>query len=91
MNVKKIKCYIKAVPFYLKSGLFIPHVYKDIEIKRTDIFCTNKGFRVANTLEHSLDEKLIKDVLVTKSKCIYCGNIEMSWCWNKENNLTEGE
>ena len=79
MNIKIVKCYIKAIIDFLKYGNFIPHRYKDVENKRTIIIATDDSFRTSDNFEHSADETVYPDALLVKSKCICCGKEMLSW------------
>ena len=56
--MKRIFCYLKAIPFFLKSGVWCPHVYHD-ESKETAIIISNdNGFRVSNNWLHGENERV---------------------------------
>ncbi len=77
--MKRIFCYLKAIPFFLKSGVWCPHVYHD-ESKETAIIISNdNGFRVSNNWLHGENERVHKNATLIRSKCIHCGKEELSW------------
>lgn len=79
-NIKKILCFIKAVPFYIKTGVWCPHTYKDISQEDAIIISSNNSFRVAKDFNHEIDEIVHPKAKLIRSKCIYCGKEDLSWC-----------
>lgn len=77
--MKQLICYIKAIPFYLRTGEFIPHIFKDSKTYTSDIFVTENDFRLAETYTHLPQEKLIKNATIYESECKYCGKKIMAW------------
>ena len=79
MSVKECICQIKAIPFFIKTGLWVPHEYEDTAVQISDIVVTEDGFRIARDYTHLPGEQIVKDATVTVSQCKCCGKIEMSW------------
>ena len=79
MSVKEFICNLKAIPFYIKTGLWVPHEYVDESVNVSDIFVTEKGFRIADSLTHAPNETYVKNAKVMISRCSCCGHIETSW------------
>ena len=79
MSVKEIICQIKAIPFFIKTGLWIPHEYEDFAVQISDIVVSENGFKIARDYSHLPGERIVKDASVTVSQCKCCGKIEMSW------------
>ena len=71
-------CTIKAVPFLLSSGEWVPHVFSDTE-EPAIIISTDTGFRVSRDLRHGPGETVHKNAVLIRSRCIYCGKEELSW------------
>ena len=82
-------CYIKAFIEFIRYGVFIPHVYKEIGTERKDIFVTDNGFRVANNYEHLSGERLIRNVYVSTSVCSCCGKEFKTWQYGDVPVLTD--
>lgn len=79
-KIKSIICYIKAIPFWLRYGEWIPHVFK--EDSREDdviIVSTNNSFRVAKDFSHRPNERIHPKATLITCKCKYCGIKEYEW------------
>ena len=78
-KLKKIKCYLKAIPFFVKMKFdrdcFIPHMVVEVEERTENIFLDEKKkkFRIAYNYSHTIDEKFYKNATVMISRCKYCG------------------
>lgn len=75
-HIKFIICNIKAIPFFIKSGVFAPHINIEMFQSRKDIYVRGNKFRIAKEpycMES--DEYLLKNVTVTWSCCAECGCI----------------
>lgn len=81
MNIKSIKCYIKAIFGFFEHGVYIPHVFRDEEKTKGIIIATDNSFRISDNYEHAKNEKVYKNALIIKSRCICCGKEDISW-WN---------
>ena len=81
--MKKIICYIKALPFFIKKGIWCPHVYKEYARENAIIISTDNGFRVSNNLLHTNKETVHPKAILIKSKCKCCGNEDWAW-YDKE-------
>ena len=51
--MKRIICCIKAIPFFLKSGIWCPHIYKEYSKENAIIISTNSSFRVSDSYLHA--------------------------------------
>lgn len=76
---KRLKCNIKAIPFFIRSGLFIPHVYEEIMEYRTNVFATESSFRESGDYLHTENEKAHINAIVTVNRCVYCGKELKEW------------
>ena len=85
--MKRILCYLKAIPQLVRSGIWCPHTYKEIEKHPSIIITTKNGFRVAKNYMHRENETVYPNATLVKSKCKYCGAIELSWFNGKEENI----
>lgn len=86
MNFKKIGCYIRALPLFIRKcfnpDYFCPHFYKECEKYRSDIFVDMRHkdkFRIANTMQHKDYEVLMKDAVLTGLECKRCGYKTMEY------------
>lgn len=78
--MKEFLCKLRAIPFFLKTGEFIPHIYREVETKHCDIWLSCNSFRIATgTLNHQPNEMLVKNVNVHKMVCIRCGHAITNW------------
>lgn len=75
---KRIICYLKAIPFYLRTGEFIPHVFKDT-YERAIVITDGRTFRVSENLEHTAKEHVFPNGCLIRSRCKYCGAEDLSW------------
>lgn len=83
MELKIIKCYVKALKNYFKYGSFIPHIYKDVSTEETIIIATDTSFRTSTSFEHMPNEKVYPKVLLVTSECVCCGKKMYSWYRNQ--------
>lgn len=83
IKTKTLFCYLRAVPFFLKSGIWCPHIYKDESKEKAIIISTDNGFRVSNNWLHNDNERVHTNATLIRSRCIHCGKEELSW-YDKE-------
>lgn len=79
--IKRILCVIKAIPFFLKTGELIPHVWEEKECyPAMQIWVSDKGFRVfESSYQHAPNEHIEKNVTLHGLECKYCGKKMMLW------------
>ena len=77
--MKKIICYIKAIPFFIKSGVWCPHMYIEVSKEKAIIISTDNNFRISKNLIHRENEKVHPNATLITCKCKYCGEKELSW------------
>lgn len=78
--IKFIICNIKAIPFFLKSGVFAPHINVEMFQSKKDIYVRGHNrFRIAKDHLMYPDEYLIRNALVTWSCCAECGYISKEY------------
>lgn len=77
--MKKIICYIKAIPLYFKIGVWSPHVYEEVSRDKKIVVSTEYGFRISDNLIHNKNEKVHPKATVIKNKCKYCGCEDICW------------
>ncbi len=77
--MRKLICYLKAIPFFIRSGVWCPHRYKE-ESKETGIvIATDNSFRISDNFLHSNKEIVYPKATIIRSKCVHCGNEDISW------------
>lgn len=81
--MKRVLCWIKEIPFWVKIGVWSPHIYKEISRKPVIIISTKDGFRVSDSYMHKDNETVHKDATLIVSKCKYCDKEELSWVEGK--------
>lgn len=84
MDFKSIKCIIKAIPLFIKSGEFVPHLYEEKERYTANIFYTDHGFRIAGSLNHAPDEHFVRNAILIGCECKRCGRKMMEWQRNED-------
>ena len=81
--MKCLRCWIKAIPLWIRTGYFVPHLY-EATYENAIIIAKPNGFRVADNYEHSKDETVYPKAVLERCKCVFCGNETLSWYANKE-------
>jgi len=83
--MKRILCWIKAIPLLLRCGVWAPHLYGYTTYERAIIVATDKSFRVAKDYKHEPGEKVYPDACLIKSQCVHCKHEDISWyhSWNE--------
>lgn len=76
--IKKLICYLKAIPFFLRTWEWVPHVYRE-EYEKATIISTDRSFRVSTGYEHSPGEKVYKNACLIRQRCKYCGHEKFGW------------
>ena len=77
--MKRIICCIKAIPFFLKSGIWCPHIYKEYSKENAIIISTDSSFRVSDSYLHANCETVHPKATLIKNRCICCGKEDWSW------------
>lgn len=75
---RKIICWVRAIPLWLRCGEFVPHVYTQ-EYEKANIIATDHSFRVSEGLQHTADETVYQNACLIRSRCKYCGHEDLSW------------
>lgn len=83
MKLKEFGCNIKAIPFYMRTGVWIPHLYEEIETHKGIIIADETSFRESESLQHTENEKVYTDATITTMRCVYCGKELKDW-YNRE-------
>lgn len=81
--MKKLVCYLKAIPFFIKSGIWCPHVYKEVGMDKGIVIARQNNFRISNNLIHNNGETVYPHATIIRNKCIYCGHEDLSWYDNE--------
>lgn len=81
--MKRFKCWIKALPLWFKTGLFVPHLY-EATTEDAIIIASGNSFRVADNYNHSVDAVVYRNAVLERCKCVFCGHEELAWYESKE-------
>ena len=76
--MKRLLCYIKAIPLWLRTGYFVPHLY-ETTTEDAIIIATENSFRVADNYNHSKEETVYPKAVLERYKCVFCGHEELAW------------
>lgn len=77
--MRKIGCYIKAIPLYIRTGVWSPHMYEEVSRDQKIVISTDHGFRISDNLTHAKHETVHPKAMVIKNKCRCCGHEDISW------------
>ena len=77
--MKRIICWAKAIPFWIRSGVWCPHIYVEESREPAIIIANDKGFRVAQNYMHYHDETVYPKATLIRSRCECCGKEDLSW------------
>lgn len=77
--MNRITCWINALPFFIRTGIWCPHIYKEEKIETAIVISTPDSFRISDNYQHLPNETVHKKATVTTCKCIYCGKESKSW------------
>lgn len=75
----RVVCWIKAIPFFIRSGIWCPHIYMEVKREKAIIIATSDSFRVSNNLLHNANEKVYPKATLITDRCVCCGKKNMSW------------
>lgn len=78
-DMRQMLCYLKAIPFYMRTGIWCPHIYEETNRYKAIVIADNKSFRVSDNLLHRDDETVHPNAMVIQCKCTCCGSKEVSW------------
>lgn len=81
--MKRLRCYIKAIPLWLRTGLFVPHLY-EATYEDAIVMTTPDNFRISDNYEHDDVEVVYKNAVVERCKCVFCGHETLSWYTSRE-------
>lgn len=77
--MKRLWCCLRAIPYFLRSGIWCPHVYSDTDKSEGIVIASDNSFRVSNNYTHTDAERVYPKATIIRSKCIYCGKEDISW------------
>ena len=79
-----MKCYLKAVGDFFLHGIWVPHVFRNVDYEKCTIISTDHSFRVSASLQHERGETVHQNACLITSRCIYCGKESKMWMsdWN---------
>lgn len=81
--MKLLLCWLKAIPLWLCTGLFVPHLY-EATYEDAIIIAKTDSFRIANNYEHSEKETVYPKAVLQRCKCVFCGHETLSWYESRE-------
>ena len=82
IKIKEIVCVFKAIPFFFRTGNWIPHLWIEMETyPAAEIWVSDRnGFRIrGNGYDHYPWEHLEKGVTLHGLECKHCGKRMMTW------------
>lgn len=77
--MKRIICWFEALPFFIKTGIWCPHIYKEETRSEEIIISTDNSFRVADNYLHKPNEVVHPHATLITSRCEICGKTDFSW------------
>ena len=87
--MRKLVCWSKAIPLWLKTGIFASHCYESTA-EDAIIIATEKSFRVANDYKHTPDETVYPHAVLERCKCMFCGHEELAWYTDRKEFMRMG-
>lgn len=78
-KMKSIICNLKAIPLWIKYGVWVPHLYEEVEETRGIVISTKDSFRISDNYVHDPDETVHMDATITKLRCCDCGKEIIIW------------
>ena len=84
--MRRIICWLKAIPFFMKTWEWIPHVYQE-KYEKAIIVSTENSFRVATGYDHKPGETVHKNACLIRQKCKHCGCEKLGWYENWDEKL----
>ena len=77
--MKRLLCYLKAIPFFLKTGVWCPHIYIEVKREKAIVISTDNSFRVASNFIHKSNETVHPHATLMRNSCKCCGKEDLSW------------
>ena len=78
-RIKNLICNLKAIPPFIKVGIWCPHMYEETERYQTNVFATEDSFRESSSLCHTEAEKAYIGATVVVMRCVDCGRELRGW------------
>lgn len=79
MGIKRLRCWITAIPFWIKTGEWIPHLYREDSSEKCIIIASDTSFRVSKNYIHNENERVYPNATLIRAKCVHCGKELLSW------------
>ena len=76
--IKTIKCWLQAIPFFLKSGEWTPHIYT-CDYEKAIIIADKNSFRVSEGFDHEPGETVYNNACLITYTCKDCGHKTYAW------------
>ena len=86
-RMRKLICWIRAVPFFLRSGIWCPHTYKELERHSGIVIAGDTYFRESKGLQHRAGEQVYQNATIITNRCIRCGQTDTGWFNGSEDNI----
>ena len=80
--IKYFDCFFRAIMTFARYGFWTMHLYEDEEVVPARIIVKGNKFRLADSLEHGLDERLYMNAAHITYRCARCGKKETAWAAN---------
>ena len=77
--MKRIICWLKAIPLLITTGIWFPHDFIEDSCFNAIVISNKHGFRISNDYTHREDERVHPNATVIKIKCKCCGKTETGW------------
>ena len=84
MSLNKLICHVKAIPSYVRHkfdrDFYNPHEFVEDKTYHSNIWITDKGFRLAkDSLHHYPGELFVANAKITEIVCAKCGKRVVGW------------
>ena len=88
--IRKLICWMKAIPLWLRCGEWVPHIYT-CEYEKTIIVAGEGYFRSQKGYEHIPGERVYQDACLITYTCKCCGHRAYAWypSWSERWRLEE--
>ena len=77
--MKRIICWLEAIPYWLTTGIWMPHNYIEESNFNAIVISNKRGFRISNDYVHRENERVHPNATVIKIKCKCCVKTKTGW------------
>ena len=85
--MKKIICWIKAIPLWLRCNAWVPHLYIEDGRKASIVAAGDAYFRETTSLEHLPGEQIYQKATIVTDRCKVCGKKIKTWYAGEESEI----